>query len=801
MDFLQAFVGPIPIPELHARRLDQVGGDGLVTSISGILPFSNHIFIPRHHGHPLWDRQYKEFLINFIPLNLCFPELKTKIGDNVVELSWVRPDLDTNYEVIRFLMTGDSQPSPSVRSAILSQNDTLFYDPVEVTGMLRYLISYQIPSLGSWAHEEDDLAFLDAVSAGSCPVTIKSSRPDDGQTYTPLRTRLAASKAADSYIVFSVTAYDLLTDCIGQNLVPKRERMNVTQYESEAALAPRYRLSEPYASAPESDKDHCIASWIEHTVTSPAPGQTSEEIEPTVTINKTRRMPGVNLSTSTCTYAFRLMAGLFDADGLPVSIQEILPLTESFTRLRSGPACVPLGAIDPPRFIANGDGYVFACTGASPYTLRIIGTDRNLMPRGQVIEINIRQPSGQMAIPPDPSLILYDLFPAETDGRFIALVGAVVGANNMLYVVNFAPDGDPVISRILLNRPTPRCLGAVLRDGAPRLMIVPSSPAHLDVTPSYATMPILSDRSVDTNLISWKLFTFPDLYDDVNEVMPSVRFSAQEVLRRCDTFAEFLMSTTGYFQEREVSSSLYRVRLAEVGVENIENQHHSAYGNYQVTFSRTDYASNSYALFWLTIQNEPFTEGLYGQPLFRAIPICSTVFIPGVVPDLDGFLGDILGPAKLFEILCKKQSRPENPWVPEFCFQFKSPETWSELLNNPGLRTPLLILLKELDRQAKWIEAQIEFPKSLRKNIDPWERVRPYLVDFMDRLEDEGEATLNDQFFKLRKDLAWGKAGIRAEKSLQELNESIEEQQGRVQTLRKLLDRRSPKPRNKGDDS
>ena len=786
IDFLSRYLLlNIPIEELHAARDGHQGGDLLVTASSGMMFYSDHTIVSKHHGHPLWNPIYKNFILSRIPPNLCYPLFTFKIGDNLVELSWNMLSFPSKYKIIRFLITGITKPDGVERSSELAREQTIFYDPVSSIGTLKYLISYQLSS-GEWAHEIDNRAFFEAEQIGSCPLLIKCCQPDEGQDFIPYRSYplpIAASKAGNNYIIFSVTRFDLLTDCIDYDLLAQRPRINVTQNEVETSDSEEedesekliYRFSQPFSSALGEEKDRCIATWIEHTVIplgiiTDIPGVGGGDFPGTVSAGEggyDSPSVSIDIPIYACQYVFRIKAGKFNADGEPLTIQIILPDFVAYTKFH--PICYLdhlSPPIEPPRFVVYENGLIFASTGISPYYLFIVKTDKALNSIGEPIQIKIKEPPipvpaifGDVTDPREEGveLILQDLFPAEQEGRYIALITEGCPFDKV-YVVNFSLDGTFKKTQITLPWTTYKCQGVVFKGENAKLVLFISNSGFLSLNrePHYTTFNINDDHSVE-NHSNILYIPFTDLREDLDDTPLAIKFTIQDVLRRCDTDVEVLISTTGYFQDEYISSSLYRVSVSSEGVQSVENQHHSGYGDYKVTFSRTNYPSDTNAMFWLTYNDPFFIPGLYGQTLLRSISRCLTP--PTANPALverKRFFGELASIIEIMKIICPRIKDPKNPeWGRYFCNFFILPEVWYHLIQDPLLFTPSIQLLREMDGYVNRINIQQKFPSELQKVINPTNKTKKLLIHLLDKIEESKNPFLLKQVDSLKRAIKW----------------------------------------------
>ena len=112
-------------------------------------------------------------------------------------------------------------------------------------------------------------------------------------------------------------------------IIPERDRMNVTQYdiqsdEEEEDETPLAQLSEPFASTPRTDKNRCIATWVEHIKIGIGTGPPDIGVgippgtQPGLRAgdNWTNgqfgfEVPGQVIQSDAYRYLFRVMAGLF----------------------------------------------------------------------------------------------------------------------------------------------------------------------------------------------------------------------------------------------------------------------------------------------------------------------------------------------------------------------------------------------------------------------------------------------------------------------------------------------------------
>jgi hypothetical protein len=770
MDFARGLIGPIiDIPqEIHATRAEtgHIGGDSLVTWISGVMPFSDHQLIALHHGHPLWNTQYKNHIFNHIPLSFCYPRISFRVGDNIVELIWERISNLSEVMVVRFEINSSTIPSPQLRSVSLPGNERLFYDLVKVRNPLRYLISYKNSSISDWAHELDDQAFREATEVGNLALLIKNIIEDEEQEYRSIKSRIASSRVLKSFLVFSVNNEDLLSDCINSNLEQIRNRLNVTNYSAEEDWL-HMRLSSPFANS-YKDNDHvpnkCLVAWVEFKKQPLGGGETVEI--PGSTDNVSLRdggfrigFPGVTTYAEGCQHIFRLMAAYFDDNGETDEIKEILPITCAF--FDPNPSCMTVGfsltTMESPLFVKHDNGFLFVTAGGSPFRMWVVTTDENLNQTGSRF-IQLRNPP--MVLPAEgdviecpiddsntPRLELHDLISARNEDYYFAIFRQPTLTTDFK-VVSFNNQGNEVFSYLELPWAT-RVQAAVFSEPGDKLLLFPSS--FTAINPQFAIIPIKNDRTLDTSNIEWYPIAISGLLPpSATSDQLFERIQVQDTLKRCVQKAEFLVSLTGYFQDEEISSSLYRIEIHDDGTYSYSHIHHSGYGQYDVTWSRVDFGSSKNAVFWLTPNQSIFTQGLYGQNLLQSIPECSLNL--AIVPGFFGIMRFL--EEYTFEFICKLLT--PIPWGRDLCEPLGDPRFWMEFAKEPIIRGKIYEVLRSVrDLVYPMIQKKMDPKVVIKTKPNLVKQVERKLVQFLDYINAHNSKSLQKRFEKLEKSIGW----------------------------------------------
>ena len=773
MDFARGLIGPlIDVPEeLHATRADtggvpHIGGDSLVTWVSGIMPFSHHQVIALHHGHPLWDVQYKNHIFNHIPLSFCYPRISFRVGDNIVELIWEHISNLSEVLVVRFEINSGTIPSPQLRSESLPGNERLFYDLVKVRNPLRYLISYINSSIPDWAHKLDDQAFREATEVGSLALLIQNIIEDEEQEYRPIKTRIASSRVAKNFLVFSVNNEDLLSDCIDSNLEPIRDRLNATNYSAEEDRL-YMKLSSPFANSfKDNDQvpDNCLVAWVEYKKVRLGGGERVGIPGPTDNFSVEDGDFGIEIQdrlvqVEGCQHIFRLMAAYFDDNGETNEIKQILPITCAF--FDPNPYCISvdfsLTTMESPLFVKHHNGFLFVTAGGSPFRMWVVTTDKNLNQTGSRF-IQLRNPSLVLPAEGDgvecpiddsntPNLELHDLISARNDDYYFAIFHQRTLTTDFT-VVSFNDQGNEVVSHLSIPWAT-RVQAAVFSEPGDKMLLFASS--FTAINPQFAIIPINNDRTLDTGNVNWFPIAISGLVPP-NSTSGQLfeRIHIQDTLRRCVQKAEFLVSLTGYFQDDEISSSLYRIEIHDDGAYSYSHIHHSGYGRYDVTWSRVNFGSSQNAVFWLTPDQSIFTQGLYGQNLLQSIPECSlnSILVPGFF-GIMRFLKEYT-----FEFICERLK--PIPWGRDFCEFFGDPGFWMEFIDEPIIRGKVYEVLRSMK--------DLVYPM-IRKKMDPKifiktksglvKQFESKLVQFLDYINAHNLKSLQKRFAKLEKSLGW----------------------------------------------
>jgi len=225
-------------------------------------------------------------------------------------------------------------------------------------------------------------------------------------------------------------------------------------------------------------------------------------------------------------------------------------------------------------------------------------------------------------------------------------------------------------------------------------------------------------------------------------------------LRRCVKKVEFLVSLTGFFQDEELSSSLYRIEINDDGAYSYSLIHHSGFGQYDVTWSRVNFGSSQNAVFWLTPDQSIFAQGLYGQNLLQSIPECSdnTAKVPGffgIIPFLKEFTFVFI-----WKEIC--EFLKVLPYGIDFCEPFGDPRFWMEFAEEPIIRGKVYEVLRSVrDLVYPMIQKKTDPKIVIKTKPGLVKRFESKLVQFFDYIYAQNLKPLQKRFTKLEKSIGW----------------------------------------------
>ncbi|UCE27240.1 MAG: hypothetical protein JSW52_00355 [Candidatus Coatesbacteria bacterium] len=778
---------------LEATELDELLAISAMTPINlgELVGFGRHRTISRQHYATLWHPDYKTFIEPRIPKCYLYPWLTVKAGDNVAEISWdPLPNPYNNYKVVRFTDGAVGERSEEI-------TETIFYDPVWTIAPLKYLVTYPIGD-GGWAPPDE----LEAERAGSLPVTIKRCRLNDDVPYDDLvmlNAKMASAPVEDRFVLLGATPHSVVSDSFhssvpviissGSSPPPARSIVFESDY---------WPVSEPYMTS--EGEEVALAAWLEFgfpskTESIPDPPDLDEE-----------GLGGYDPGGGGGSIAFgdldktkiwfRLYGAYIDSAGLPVVTPELGGNTEVINSRQLECIESPTTTLESPRIAVFDDHFLFAFTAGSSHTLYLVETDRALNLAGDptLDEVVIRGQPGVEVVEEGLSgegllgegLILHDFF-RFGDSGWIALVG--LEYTDTLYVATDNGAGTRAISELETRWPLNTragCKGAVLgseEDGY-TLLIFPSYESVIETKkPTFGSVVLPSAGEIAADVDWGHDFTLPDVPDEVHI------FAYHDIVQRCPKKVDLLVSSSGYFADDRISSSLYRISVRQYIAPYVETVHHSAYGPYLVTFTRSEVIVDDVAAFWQpqTIWGSPFRGGVYGQRLLSGIAECpiSALVVPGafhvggIPPEM------ILEAIEKYGIpLWSPLSPPDGPGdgvgpspLPILLGELMADaDLRLRLIQNDELRTPTLTVIYELDHFARVNRSFLGKREGAAKTREvAVRRLRKRTFSWLDAVYLAGDAELIKVCAPIIESVGWQPPERRAEEMIRAVNPHLGE--------------------------
>jgi hypothetical protein len=470
-------------------------------------------------------------------------------------------------------------------SLAVETETTLVYDPIESIEERSYEVTYPTNNTASeWIPLDQD----EADTPGPAPATIRRIREDEtlSTDQQSIDGRHAVVPADPGYVVLLAGARALLSERLDYYLAPMRNRT--------IAFANEERISEPWAVEETGGRTH--SAWLSYKAVITGEGTPTVSDDPETGVNL--RGGGVGPAgmvygsageALTDTEEF-LVSTLYVGDVQPDGAIPDPKVLNHVSHKLQGASVIEQRlseTIGAPRFITCGPKQarrIYVYTAGCRNHIHVVRVKANDLSSVEEATMSTSRsegfsgsdfmpvdstradvgPIGQVPAPlvSDSGLVeVDDLFALENE-RWIAVVRR--GTYDARMILGNGLE-KVAATKIPLPEQVERIKAGVVRAGA-------NNPTDiLLLFPSFVSerAPILGVVDIDgqgnfLNDVEWIPFNLPDL-----EIGISVHSEFQDVIQRCPNWVDLILSSTGYFSDKALSASLYRIRVGATGARKI----------------------------------------------------------------------------------------------------------------------------------------------------------------------------------------------------------------------------------------